>query len=40
MGVLAPKPLLGLLRFSLDAASLSQKLTLETRQGIFEYGPQ
>jgi len=36
MRVLAPKPLLGLLRLSLDTASLGHKLILETRQGIFK----
>jgi hypothetical protein len=40
MGVLAQKPRFSLLCLSLDTASLSHKLTLETRQGIFEHGSQ
>ena len=40
MSVIAQKPLLGLLRHTLDAPSLGYKLFLKTREGIFEYGPQ
>jgi len=37
---LTQKPRFRLLGFSLHAAALSPKLTLETGQGIFEHGPQ
>jgi hypothetical protein len=38
VGAIAKKPLLGLPRHMLDPPSRSLKLSLKTRQGIFEHG--
>src|SRR5438094_6540131 len=39
VGVVAKKPRLGLLCLPLDTVPPGHKLSLETRQGIFKYGP-